>query len=165
MIGGGCASGGSSRAVSSGDAGQYVAELQADCHPPSGWTLKPRDPEDRAEHCVWVSPTGLTAYGVMRVALPLPVGERITLWGFMNEMRRREGEGRLVSHESDPGTGELRFVAEGGRYRTRGRIRTRGLTAWVAYAGTLLAQPESAEELQLAEDARDRTRFSKSRRD
>lgn len=135
----------------------FSEDLQATCSPPAAWEAKPIERLPRAIQHVWVSPTGRTAYGVMHVNLPLPVGPDLALWGFINEMRRIEGEGRLLTRQTLPGESGLRFVAESTRYRMRGVLRSRGMTAWVVYAGTLRAEPEMPLELELAERARERT--------
>jgi hypothetical protein len=136
-------------------------ELNAVCRPPAGWTPKPVAQLPRSIQRVWVSPSGRTAYGVIRIHLPFPVGSDLVLWAFMNQMRQTEGEARLLGRRKDPPG--LRFVAEGRDHRLRARLRTSGLSAWVVYAGTLRAQEESAAELKLAELARDVTQLDSRR--
>ena len=82
------------------------------------------------------------------------VGPDLVLWGFMNEMKRVEGEGKLLAKEDDDSLPGLRFVAEGGRYRVRTNLITSGRTAWAIYAGTLREAPVDDDELYLAERAR-----------
>ena len=134
-----------------------VSEVQAIVVPPAGWTPEPLKQSSRHTHQVWISPTGNTAYGVIRMRLPIPVGPDLVLWGFMNEMKRVEGEGKLLTKEDDDALPGLRFVAEGGRYRVRTNLITSGRTAWAIYAGTLRERPVDDDELYLAERAREST--------
>lgn len=130
-------------------------ELEAVCRPPVGWRVKAVEQLPRSIQRVWVSPSGRTAYGVIRIRLPLPAGQDLVLWAFLNKMRQAEGEAKLVSR--DKGSPGLRFVAEGGEHRLRALLHTSGLSAWVVYAGTLVEEPEAPEELRIAELARDAT--------
>ena len=75
----------------------------------------------------------------------------------MNEMKRVEGEGKLLTKEDDDTLPGLRFVAEGGRYHVRTNLITSGRTAWAIYAGTVRGKPVDQAELQLAERAREAT--------
>jgi hypothetical protein len=75
----------------------------------------------------------------------------------MNEMRRTEGDGRLLVKCDDDELPGLRFVAEGGRYRVRTNLIASGRTAWAIYAGTLREAPIDEAELHLAERAREST--------
>src|SRR5271168_1185334 len=52
----------------------YDDDVQATCDPPVGWIAKPLKVKSDSVHQTWVSPTGLTAYGVIQFTLPLPVG-------------------------------------------------------------------------------------------
>lgn len=131
--------------------------VEALCMPPLGWTPEPLKSSDRHTHQVWISPTGNTAYGVMHIRLPLPVGPGVVLWAFQNEMRRRHQESIILDQMEDRSLPGLRFIAEGGPYRIRVNLITRGRGAWVIYAGTLRHEPEVPEELRLAERAREHT--------
>src|SRR5205085_2629626 len=104
----------------------YDADLEAMIAPPAGWRLDKDKKTDKHTHRVWVSPTGDTAYGVIRFKLPLPISEEIALWGFMREMQRDQGDAVLVEKQDDPKAGVLRYVAEGGIYKIRARISTSG---------------------------------------
>ena len=44
-------------------------------------------------------------------------------------MRESEGEAHLISRRSDPRLRGIRFVAEGGEYRLRANLVTRGFRA------------------------------------
>jgi len=70
-------------------------------------------------------------------------------------MKRSEGEATLLSKNRD---GEqLRFVAEGGKYRIRGILLTKGFRGWAVYAGTLRSRAQAVDELALAVQARENT--------
>lgn len=139
-------------------------ELEAVVIPPAGWTPDPMKRSRSHAHQAWVSPTRHTAYGVIRMNLPLPfIGPSQVLGPFLDEMRRSEGEATLISRQNDPKLGGIRFVAEGGQYRIRANLVTRGFRAWAVYAGTLIGQDELPEELQLAEAAREQTRVGTTR--
>jgi hypothetical protein len=137
------------------------AEVNHDLHavvaPPIGWHTDPPKRSSRHDHQVWISPSGRTAYGVIYIRLPLPVGYDLTLWGFLREMRRAQGEANLLQELWDPNLSALRFVAEGGLYRIRTNLFVNGFDAWAVYAGTLRDQPIDAIELDLAERAREYT--------
>jgi hypothetical protein len=134
-----------------------VESVLAVCTPPVGWVQQPLKQSDRHTHQIWISPSGDTAYGVIRFKLPLPAGPSLVLPFFMREMRRVEGDGTLLSREDDPNLPGIRFVAEGGRYRVRTNMSARGFTCWAIYAGTLRSKPVNESELALAERARECT--------
>ncbi len=138
-----------------------VEALDARVVPPLGWTREPFKQSDRHNHLVWVSPSGGAAYGVIHFTMPLPVGEDLALRGFLAEMKRSEGEAILLSKNRD---GErMRFVAEGGKYRIRGILLTRGFGGWAVYAGTLRSRSPAVDELALAVQARENTALGLSR--
>ena len=138
---------------------QAVTAVEALCVPPAGWQPDELKQSDRHTHQVWISPSGNTAYGVIKMKLPLPVGPSLVLWGFMDEMRRTEGQGTLLEKQQDTETGGLRFVAEGGRYKVRTTLFVHGWRAWAVYAGSLREHPENAAELDLAVRAREATQI------
>jgi hypothetical protein len=126
--------------------------------PPVGWIAQPLKHSNKHDHQIWLSPSGSTAYGVIRFKLPLPVGpESVLQLGFLPEMKRTEGEATLLSSQRDPALPGLRFVAEGGQHLVRTNLMTRGFKGWAVYAGTLRDHPEVPEELALAELAREHT--------
>ena len=134
------------------------ATVEAVVTPPAGWRAEPLKSSARHKHQVWLSPSGNTAYGVIRFKMPLPAGADAALrFGVLPEMRRTEGEARLISSDRDPSLPGLRFVAEGGKYRLRSNLITRGWRGWVIYAGTLRASEIVTDELALAELAREHT--------
>lgn len=114
-------------------------------------------------HQTWVSPSGRTAYGVIRFTLPLPVGPDAALWGFLREMRRSEGEASLHSKSRDPQLGGLRFVAAGGRYNLRAYLVTAGWRGWIVYAGTRRDYEIAPDELDEAINARENTLLGERR--
>jgi hypothetical protein len=130
-------------------------ELDARVIPPRGWRTDLFEITDRHSQSVWVSPTGSAAYGVIHFNLPLPVGEEIALRGFLAEMKKSEGEATLLSKNRDGD--RLRFVAEGGKYRIRGILLTKGFQGWAVYAGTLRSRALAVDELALAVQARENT--------
>jgi hypothetical protein len=140
------------------------SELQAVLSPPVDWEPDPVKRSRKHVHQAWLSPSGRTAYGVIRMNLPLPfIGPGTVLPRFLNQMRETEGEARLLKRQDDPRLPGIRFVAEGGKYRLRANLITRGFNAWAVYAGTLRSEPEMPDELQLAEVARDQTRIGTTR--
>ena len=130
--------------------------------PPAGCRPDPIKRSKTHAHQAWISPSGKTAYGVIRINLPLPfIGPDVVLRPFMDEMRQTEGAAKLVSRKTDrrlPGPG-IRFVAEGGEYTIRTNLMTRGFRAWAVYAGTRRGEEAVPAELELAEQARERTKI------
>jgi hypothetical protein len=138
--------------------------LEAVVVPPAGWTPDPAKRSRNHAHQAWISPSGRTAYGVIRMNLPLPfIGPDLVLPRFIEEMRNTEGEAKLLSQRDDPRLRGIRFVVEGGQYRLRASLVTRGFRAWAVYAGTLRGQPEVPAELAVAESAREQTRIGTTR--
>lgn len=131
--------------------------VDAWCDPPVGWRLEPIKSDSRHTHQIWKSPTGSTAYGVIEMYLPFPVGPDLILWGFLDNMRKKEGSAELISKEPDPNLPGTRFVVEGGLYKIRVNLIIQGWRAWAVYAGTLRERAVNAEELKLAEAAREHT--------
>src|SRR5687768_5064058 len=89
---------------------QAVTEVDALATPPAGWNPDPLKATERHAHQVWISPSGSTAYGVIRFSLPFPVGADLALWGFMREMKRSEGEAELLDRWRDPDLPGIRFI-------------------------------------------------------
>jgi hypothetical protein len=135
----------------------HVPGLAALCDPPIGWPASPLKRNTEHAHETWVSPGGATAYGVIHFYLPLPVGYDLALWGFLDEMKRTEGQANLLSKSWDSQANLLRFEAEGGRYHIRAMMVVHGFDGWAVYAGTLRSQPIVPAELDLAIRARELT--------
>ncbi|HSU67563.1 MAG TPA: hypothetical protein VLJ39_11870 [Tepidisphaeraceae bacterium] len=126
--------------------------------PPIGWIAQPLKHSNRHDHQIWLSPSGNTAYGVIRFKLPLPLSpESVLQMGFLPEMKRTEGEATLISSQRDPTLPGIRFIAKGGKHVVRTNLMTRGFKGWAVYAGTLRGQPENPDDLALAELAREQT--------
>ncbi len=138
---------------------EYIEDLRAVCSPPAGWKPQQLRGSAHYSHLVWLSPTGRTAYGVIRFTLPFPVGHDPVLWFMLREMRRVEGWANLLQKEWDANLRGVRFVTEGGLYTVRSNLMLRGFQGWVVYAGTLARQPLLPEELAQAELAREHTRI------
>ncbi len=67
-----------------------------------GWGEDPLRADARHAHAVWLSPTRDTAYGVVLMYLPLPVGPDTVLWGFLNHLRESDHAADLISKERAP---------------------------------------------------------------
>ena len=135
----------------------FDGDLSAVVAPPLGWKPDPLKKADNHTHRVWVSADGDAAYGVIAFSLPFPVGPDLVLWGFLQNMRKSEGEATLVEKRPDPDLPGVRFVADGGRYRIRGNLVVDGFGGWVVYAGTLREKPVNFADLRQAQLARERT--------
>ena len=139
-------------------------DLEAMVTPPRGWQPDSLKRTGRHAHQAWISPSGHTAYGVIRMNLPLPfIGPDRVLKGFLDEMRRSEGQATLLSRTTDRRLPGIRFVAEGGQYKLRTNLVVRGFRAWAVYAGTRRDAEEVPGELNLAEQARELTKIGASR--
>src|ERR1700722_2581628 len=87
--------------------------------PPVGWKQDKLEVDSKHTHAVWLSPTGDTAYGIVLMNLPLPVGPDMVLWGFLNHLRQSDKQADLLTKVKAPDLPGLRFVAESGLYRIR----------------------------------------------
>jgi hypothetical protein len=132
-------------------------QLDAAIDPPLNWRRDKFDVDAKHVHAVWLSPTGDTAYGVVLMYLPLPVGPEMVLWGFLNHMRQTDRQADLLNKQKAPDLPGIRFTAESGQYRIRVNLIVRDWRAWAVYAGTVKDRPTNPNELQLAETARDHT--------
>jgi hypothetical protein len=137
-----------------------VPELQAWVHPPAGWRRDKFDVDAKHTHAVWLSPTGDTAYGVVLMNLPLPVGPETVLWGFLSRLRATDNQADLLSKERAPDLPGLRFVAESGQYIIRVNLTVRDWHAWAVYAGSMKSRSVNQAELDLAALARDHTQVA-----
>jgi hypothetical protein len=107
---------------------------------------------------VWLSPTGHTAFGVIHYNIPLPVSANFLLPFYLRAWRKDQGEATLLHKIEDPDLPGVRFVAEGGLYRTWSNLIVSGREGWSIYAGVLRAHPVDEPELAQAEAAREQTR-------
>jgi hypothetical protein len=137
---------------------QYFDVIRATCAPPVDWLAQPLKQDPLHTHQIWLSPTRLTAYGVIHFNLPFPVSQDLALWGFLAQMKRTEGQATLLEKRWDSNQNLLCFVAEGGQHRVRANLLVRGFEGWAIYAGTLKDDAVNADELSLAEKARDCTK-------
>jgi hypothetical protein len=129
--------------------------VQAMVAPPVGWTAQPLKQSDRHSHQIWLSPTGNTAFGVIRIRLPFPVGPGLVMRKFLEEMRRLEQKSDVLSRAYDEDLPGLRFVAVGAAHKIRVNLITHGFRAWAIYVGSYTDRPDDAAELELAERARE----------
>jgi hypothetical protein len=127
----------------------YLSTVIATCSAPIGWQAQPLKENSRHTHQVWVSPSGMTAYGVVHFKLPWPLGPDLALSGFISAMRKSEGDAELVEKHTD--RRGIAFVADGGRYHMRGQLIVQGWEAWTIYSATLRGKPIVPDELKLAE--------------
>jgi hypothetical protein len=134
----------------------YLEAVQVAVRVPSGWSIEPLKSSSDHAHQLWISPSGNTAFGVIRFNLPFPVGHRLALRGFLRQMRQDQGQATLLEERWDPDARLLRFVAEGGLYTIRTNLMVNGARGWAVYAGTVRAADINEDELALAERARER---------
>jgi hypothetical protein len=137
---------------------EYRSDLLAITTPPDGWVSEPIKQSDKHTHQLWISPSGRTAYGILYFKLPWPIGQELTLRGFLNEMKKTEGSATLLKKGKDPNLPGLRFVAEGGLYLVRANLIVDGWRGWAIYAATKVKMDVDAKELELATRARESTR-------
>jgi hypothetical protein len=140
------------------DEPEFIESVNARCPMPQGWQAEPLKQSHQHNHQVWLAPSGNTAYGVIKFGLPFPVSAEMVLPFFLKQMRETEGEAVLIEKNRDEEIDGMRFIADGGLYRVRSILITRGWQGWVIYAGTVRKNPEDAFELKLAEEARENTR-------
>jgi hypothetical protein len=129
---------------------QYVESVDARAFVPAGWHADPLKSSPTHNHQVWISPSGHTAYGIIHFTLPLPVGNDLALWGFLQTMQRSEGEATLIEKNWDPNLHATRFVVVGGLYMVRVNQFVRGSQGWAIYAGTLRKEKIEPDELSVA---------------
>ena len=82
------------------------------------------------------APPRATAYGVIYFKMPLPVGRDLALSGFLNQMKKTEGDVVLLSRRDDASLPGIRFEAEGGIYNIRANLIVNGWEGWSVYVGT-----------------------------
>jgi hypothetical protein len=138
--------------------GKYDADVLAVCDPPAGWKADPLKTDSNHTQEVWVSPTGATAYGVIHFKMPLPLGQNVALQGFLDNMKKEQGEANLIEQQDDPKLPGIRFIAEDHRYRIHTNLIVHSWEGWAIYAGTFVSLPVNPAELQLAEQAREQTK-------
>jgi hypothetical protein len=135
----------------------FDVDVAAVCDPPIGWKPSPLKINANHVHQVWVSPSGATAYGVIYLKLPLPVGQNLALGGFLDHMKSTEGAAKLLSRQDDPNLPGIRFVAEGKVHTIRVNFIVNGWEGWAVYAGTNTGKKVDQDELDIALRARTNT--------
>jgi hypothetical protein len=135
----------------------FDPDVVAVCDPPIGWKPQPLKITAKHVHAVWLSPTGATAYGVIYFKMPLPVGPDLALSGFLNQMKKTEGDVVLLSRRDDASLPGIRFEAEGGIYNIRANLIVNGWEGWSVYVGTRRARKVIPNELDIAVRAREHT--------
>jgi hypothetical protein len=133
-------------------------DLVAMVTPPLGWRPDPLKSSGSHTHQTWISPSGHTAFGVIHFTLPIPLSANFVLPFYMNAWKKDQGESKLLLKESDPALPGIRFVAEGGLYRTWSNLIVDGRDGWSIYVGVLRAYDPDPAEMTLAEEARESTR-------
>jgi len=136
----------------------YRGDLLSIATPPDGWVAEPIKQSTRHTHQLWISPSGKTAYGVLYFKLPWPLGQDLTLQGFLSQMRKTEGTATLLEKKNDPNLPGLRFVAEGGLYLVRANLIVDNWHGWAVYAATKVKMDVDENELEIAKHARESTR-------
>jgi hypothetical protein len=133
-------------------------DLEALVDPPIGWRPDEIKQNTRHVHQVWLSPSGNTAYGVIMMKLPWPVGPDLLLWAFLDSMKQTEGQAQVIARQKDNSLPGYRLVLDGSHYRIRCTLIVHDWRAWAVYAGTVRSAPILEDELELAEKARDDTK-------
>lgn len=137
-------------------AAEERADLRATVRPPEGWRAEPIKTTPRSMHQVWISPSGSAAFGVIYSRMPLPVGDDLALWGFMQEMKKDQGQAELLDKTRDDEIDGLRFKARGTFFSIDAFLYTKGWDCWVSYAGRYADREAEEAEEELARRARDR---------
>jgi hypothetical protein len=137
---------------------QRMDNVDAIVAPPTGWQTEETKSDEDHVHLSWKSPSGKTNYGVIYFNLPLPVPATWIINPYLDAMKKSEGEANVIQGPvEDKALPGLRFTVECGDYRMRTNLVCKGFHGWAIYAGSLRNQPESPEEIHLAERARDHT--------
>jgi hypothetical protein len=137
---------------------QPMEAVQAVVTPPAGWRLEETKESSDHVHLSWKSPSGKTNFGVIYFSIPLPLPASWIFDQYIDAMRKSEGEATVIEGPANDGSlPGVRFTVETGPYRMRTNLICKGFHGWSVYAGTLRNEQEVAEELALAERARDKT--------
>jgi hypothetical protein len=137
-----------------------IGAVDALVSPPVGWQQEETKSTEDHVHFSWKSPSGKTNYGVIYFSIPLPLPASWIYDRYIAAMRQSEGEAKVIAGPAnDSSLPGVRFTVETGPYRMRTNLVCKGFHGWSVYAGTLRNQPEVAEELALAERARDKTQL------
>lgn len=140
--------------------GQFFAEIE----PPAGWRYELTSESDRHEHVTWISPGNNTACGIVYFRMPFPVGHELAFkYGFLAEMRRKEGKAEVLAKRWDPEIEGLRFTVESKFFHVEAKFFVRGMEGWAIYAGQRLGYPVNEEEFEIARRVREKAEFVESK--
>jgi hypothetical protein len=140
--------------------GKFFAEIE----PPPDWRYELTSVSDRHEHVTWISPGGNTAVGMIYFRMPFPVGHELAFkYGFLAEMRRKEGVANVLEKHWDEEIQGLRFVVESTFFHTEAKFFVRGSEGWAIYAGTRLSDPVNEAEFETAKRVREKAEFVESK--
>ena len=132
--------------------------------PPVDWRYEQTSVAPSHEHVTWISPGNNTAVGIIYFRMPFPVGHELAFkYGFLAEMKRKEGVANLIEKHWDPQIQGLRFVTESRFFHTEAKFFVRGMQGWAIYAGTRLNNPVNDEEFETARNVREAAEFVKSK--
>lgn len=127
---------------------------------PEGWRYELTSSSDRHEHVTWISPNENTAVGILFFKLPFPVGHELAFkYGFIAEMKRKEGVADVLEKHWDPEIQGLRFTVRSRYFHVEAKFFVRGLRGWAFYAGTRLNNPVDPAELETARTVRETAAF------
>lgn len=161
------------RPIAVASAGQVVPTTQpvrefnqffAEIDPPSDWRYELTSQSERHEHVTWISPGGNTAFGIVYFRMPFPVGHELAFkYGFLAEMRRKEGVAKVLEKHWDRQIEGLRFVVESKFFHVEAKFFVRGSEGWAIYAGQRLNNPVIEEEFETAKRVREKAEFVESK--
>jgi hypothetical protein len=139
---------------------QFYAEID----PPPGWRFELTSESERHEHVTWISPGNNTAFGIVYFRMPLPVGHELAFkYGFLAEMRRKEGRAEVLEKRWDQEMEGLRFTVESRFFHVEAKFFVRGMEGWAIYAGSRLGYPVDEEEFETAQRVREAAEFVESK--
>lgn len=136
----------------------------AEIDPPADWRYEVTSLSDRHEHVTWIGPGNNTACGILYFRLPWPVGTELAFrYGFLEEMRRKEGVATVLFKQWDDEKECLRFTVDSKQFHTEGNFFVRGWEGWMIYAGTRLGEPVNEAEFETARRVREAAEFVESK--
>ncbi len=140
--------------------GKFFAEID----PPADWRYELTSTSDRHEHVTWISPGNNTACGIVYFRMPFPVGHELAFkYGFLAEMRRKEGKADVLEKHWDPQIQGLRFIVESRFFHVEAKFFVRGSEGWAIYAGQRLNNPVNEDEFETAKRVRENADFVESK--
>lgn len=136
----------------------------AEIDPPTGWRYELTSESERHEHVTWISPSNNTACGALYFRMPFPVGHELAFrYGFLDEMKKKEGVANVIEKHFDEQKQCLRFSVESRFFHTEATFFVRGWEGWMFYAGTRLGNPVNESELAQARAVREKAEFVESK--